>query len=66
MWTPQYIKYTLIGKSLAPLVVYLIIYIFSLIIYEYGFYESCAEMAEDDVSKDVSKDCNFYEGVAAT
>ena len=65
MWTPQYIKYTLIGKSLAPLVVYLIIYICSLIIYQYGFNDSCEkdeseEEKDHDESKEVSKDCDFF------
>ena len=71
MWTPQYIKYTLIGKSLAPLIVYLIIYICTLIIYEYGFHDSCEkdESKEEkdhddhddhDESKEVSKNDNFF------
>ena len=72
MWTPQYIKYTLIGKSLAPLIVYLIIYICSLIIYEYGFHDSCEkdeskeEMDHDeskeemDHDEEVSKNDNFF------
>ena len=51
MWTPQYIRHTLIGHSLLPLVVYLIIYICSLIIYEYGFHDSCEKHDDDDVSK---------------
>ena len=66
MWTPQYIKHTLIGKSLAPLVVYLIIYICSLIIYEYGFHDSCEkdeskeEKDDHDESKEVSRNGNFF------
>ena len=65
MWTPQYIKYTLIGKSLAPLIVYLIIYICSLIIYEYGFHDSCEkdekeEEKDHDESKEVSKNDNIF------
>ena len=51
MWTPQYIRHTLIGHSLLPLVVYLIIYICSLIIYEYGFHDSCEKHDDDGVSK---------------
>ena len=65
MWTPQLFKHTLIGKSLAPLVVYLIIYICSLIIYEYGFHDSCKkdeskEEKDHDDSKEVSKNCNSF------
>ena len=58
MWTPQYIRYTLIGHSQLPLVVYLMIYICSLIIYEYGFHDSCEK--DDDESKEVSKNDNFF------
>ena len=67
MWTPQYIKYTLIGKSLAPLIVYLIIYICTLIIYEYGFHDSCEKDEskeekdhDDHEDEEVSKNDNFF------
>ena len=57
MWTPQYIRYTLIGHSLLPLVVFLIIYICSLIVYATMMQDSCEK--DDDESKKVSKNDIF-------
>ena len=58
MWTPQYIRYTLIGHSLLPLVVFLILYICSLIVYATMMNDSCEK--DDDESNEVSKKDFFF------
>ena len=58
MWTPQYIRYTLIGHSLLPLVVFLKLYICSLIVYATMMNDSCEK--DDDESKEVSKKDFFW------